>query len=301
MDKLAVAGLLVLVLGVVMSILPFLVTNVNPDVSLAFLGIITATFGGLIFGADSFRRRIRLQGLTMTLALSGWMALASGVLIGLAGFLLASQVSCGCPASGPCGCTVLLYDTMIVGGLAASLAGAGLLLASSFASKKTRPLEARGRTSRLSGRSMTTLAAVLTIVVVFAVFSYWPGVFVTSVGGEETFIGGMPALVDFQHPHSPPFMTSTTPVPASGLRLPIGGELNYMLHFNSIPSYPKYSISDLAVTGGFSIIAMNASLPVVVSPADPSVSISFTIRGPYYPYYGTLSVSMTIRNLNQTI
>jgi hypothetical protein len=95
-------------------------------------------------------------------------------------------------------------------------------------------------------------------------------------------------------------MTCPTSSPASGFRLPVGGGFAYILHFNSVSSYPKYGIETISVSSGFTIASTNASLPLVISAANPSVSIAFNIKGPYYPYYGPASFFLMIQNLNDT-
>ena len=119
----------------------------------------------------------------------------------------------------------------------------------------------------------------MTVLVVFTLFSYWPGVYITSVNEQTQFVGGMPLAFGPQNPSGLPLMTSPTSSPASGFRLPVGGSFTYILHFNSVPSYPKYGIEVISVNSGFTIASLNASLPLVISASDPSVSISFNVKG----------------------
>jgi hypothetical protein len=86
----------------------------------------------------------------------------------------------------------------------------------------------------------------LTAVVVFSLFSYWPGVYITSINEQTRFVGGMPLSFGPQNPNGLPLMTSPISSPASGFRLPIGGGFTHILHFNSVPSYPKYRIDTIS-------------------------------------------------------
>lgn len=302
MDKTKIVGIFIIVVGTFLFLFPFLITNVNPDVSLGFSGLVVAFFGGLVLAANSFRKRApHLSGFGLVLAAVGWSTLASGVLISIAGFLLGTQVACSCPASpAPCACFVPLYNVMFYGGIFAALGGmasitAGILISRGRHAEETEHI---GGAKPKIGKRKTVVAAtiVLTALIIFALFSYWPGVYITSINEQTHFIGGLPSMVDLQNPHAPPLMTSPISQPASGFRVPIGGSFVYVLHFNSIPSYPNYTIETISVTNGFSIARMNASIPLDISPANPSASIAFTVEGPFYPYYGSFSFFMTVQN-----
>lgn len=282
-------GLLILAAGAFVFLSPFLTTSVNPDVTLGFLGLLILLLGGLIIASNSFRSRVRLRGAGFLLAVAGWSILSAGLLIAFAGFLWESQVSCSCPASGTCLCGVPLYEMMFSGGILSALVGAASIVVGTLLSRN-RPVGTPTLDQNMGVRKkgITALAIALTVVVVFGVFSYWPGVYVTSINQETQFLGGMPS--DFRG-----VMTSPVTQAASGFQVPVGGTFVYILHFNSVPSYPTYTIGKISMGEGFAIANMNASLPLVISPSNPSVSLTFTVRGPYYPYYGPVSFLTTIQ------
>ena len=300
LDNMKGAGILILlvVAGALLFLFPFLTTSVNPDVSLGFLGLLIVLLGGLILAANSFRKRVHLRGLGSVLAIVGWSTFTSGALISFAGFLLGSQVMCLCPASGPCACFVPLYNMMFYGGFFAALAGLGCIVAGTLQSRGqhvgTEPIN----TKRTIGKKTVAATIALTAVIIFAIFSYWLGVYITSINEQTQFVGGAPPIVNFQNPHAPPLVTSLTSQPASGLQVPIAGSFIYVLHFNSLPSYSDYRIETISVTNGFTLAGTNASIPLEVSPSNPSVSITFNVSGPFYPYYGSFSFFITIENLN---
>jgi hypothetical protein len=68
----------------------------------------------------------------------------------------------------------------------------------------------------------------------------------------------------------------------------------YVLHFSSVPSDPTYKINKISMGEGFGMASVNASLPLEISPDNPSVSLSFSVRAPYYPYYGPVSFLVTV-------
>ncbi len=138
-------GVGVLLLGVLL-IADFFSTNVNPNVAAANFGLLALVLGGLILGADAFRRRASVVFQTPTmgrppmLVTFGWSILSLGLLIGLNGFLLENQVMCSCPATGSCECGVLLYGVMFMGGLVAAVAGAVIVAAGTIVWKRKQRL-----------------------------------------------------------------------------------------------------------------------------------------------------------------
>ena len=90
LDTAKIAGLSIVIVGVIMFVFPFSITNVNPNVSLGFAGLMVVLLGVLILAANSFRKRVQLRGLWSMLAAAGWCVLTSGALISFAGFLLGS-------------------------------------------------------------------------------------------------------------------------------------------------------------------------------------------------------------------
>ncbi len=154
--------------------------------------------------ANSFRKRVQLRGLGLKLAIVGWSTFASGALISFAGFLLGSQVRCSCPASGPCACFVPLYNVMFYGGFFAALVGVASTVAGTPGSRRRRGETGHTGAKSKIGKKTVAATIALTAVVIFAIFSYWPGVYVTSINEQTHFIGGVPPILDLQNPHAPP-------------------------------------------------------------------------------------------------
>ena len=279
-------GFAILVVGILLLI-DFFSKNINPNVSLANFGLLAILLGCLLLGADVFGRRTDLSRTRSRMQLPitlGWLMLSSGLLVSLFGFLLENQVMCSCPANGPCYCGVLLYTVMFYSGLFVAVVGAGLIIGGSVLARRKKSaspelVAAAGQKMRENHfRRNTALAIALTVVIVYALFSYWPGVYITSINEQGR---GMPP---------PPAMTSLTSQPASGFQLPVGGTFTYVLQFKSLASFPEYTIERPSVNFGFAITSMNATFPLVISPSNPSVTVVFHIRGPPYPYYGTASI-----------
>lgn len=299
-------GVGVLIIGILL-LLDFASKNINPNVSAANSGLLALLFGCLLIGADAFSKRVNLSQTATNLSVmivAGWTILSSGLLVALLGFLLENQVMCNCPASGPCNCGVLLYSVMFYTGLSGSLIGAGLIVAGTIQSRKKeaplKPVSPLQSKTNPHARRNTMLVVALTIVMVFALFSYWPGVYITSINEQGHFLAGIPSAEGVQNPNFPSFMTSPTVQSGSGLQLPIGGSFVYVLHFSSVPSYAEYRIDKPSVNFGFSITSMNVSFPLLISSSDPSVSVVFHIRGPVYPYYGTFSIFLNFENVTHT-
>ncbi len=289
MDVVKKIGLLVLGVGLFVFVFPFVTTSVNPDVTLGFQGLLVTLLGVLVVASNSFRKKVRLGGVGLWFAIGGWLLLSTGLLVAFAGFLFESQVTCSCPASGPCICGVPLYELMFSGGLLAVLSGAATIAVGAVLSRG-RPVPARPfdeNKTKIGRKGVTALAITLTVIIVFTLFSYWPEVYVTSIDEQTQFVSGIPP--DFRG-----MMTSPTVQTGSGFQLPIGGTFVYVLHFNSVPPYMTYTINRVSTGEGFAIASTNASLPLVISPDNPSVSLLFSVRGPYYPYYGPVSFLVTI-------
>ncbi len=134
-------GILISVIGIVFLI-TFLSKPVNPDVTIGNLGLLTVLLGVLVVASDLFAKRVQLRGTTTMLAVAGWSLFSAGLLVGFAGFLLANQVMCSCPAYGPCTCGVPLYNLMLSAGTLTAVAGAAVITSSSLLVHR-RPVEKR--------------------------------------------------------------------------------------------------------------------------------------------------------------
>ncbi len=127
MSRTRIAGILILIMGIGF-LLVFLSTTINPSVTAGNLGLLAILLGILVVGFDAFAKKAQLQGVPMTLTLAGWLPFSIGLLVGLAGFLLANQVACSCPASPyPCQCGVLLYSLMVSVGITVAIIGVVIL------------------------------------------------------------------------------------------------------------------------------------------------------------------------------
>lgn len=132
MSRTRIAGILILIMGIGL-LLVFLGTTINPSVTAGNLGLLAILLGMLVVAFDSFTKKTRLQGVTTKLTVAGWALLSVGLLVGLAGFLLANQVWCSCPecpeySPCPCACGGPLYSFMIVGGTAIAIIGVAILV-----------------------------------------------------------------------------------------------------------------------------------------------------------------------------
>jgi hypothetical protein len=148
-----IAGILISITGVVFLLI-FLRTTVNPDVTIGNLGLLALLLGVLVVAFDLFTKKIQLQGVNTIVAVTGWSLFSAGLLVGLAGFLLANQVACSCPeyplANYPCICGVPLYNLMFSGGILTAVAGAAVVIVTRLHPLSvTRQLTARTNTRRL--------------------------------------------------------------------------------------------------------------------------------------------------------
>lgn len=122
MNAARATGLLISAIGAAL-VLNFFTRQVNPDVQGADLGILAILLGLLTVGYDSLRKRVDSHGAASgSLVSVGWPILTAGILVELASFLLENQVSCSCPAFGPCSCGTV-YGLMFYAGMFTALAG----------------------------------------------------------------------------------------------------------------------------------------------------------------------------------
>jgi hypothetical protein len=99
-------------------VLSFLATRNNPNVTLGDLGVFTLLLGVLVMTSDVLGtgRVAHPDSARPSFTLSGWLVFSAGLLIVLAAFVLENQVSCSCPAFGPCDCGEALYGLGLDGG-----------------------------------------------------------------------------------------------------------------------------------------------------------------------------------------
>jgi hypothetical protein len=192
LDNLRLTGLLFLAVGLLVFLLPFLATSVNPNVAIGFAGIIITIVGILILGTNAFRKGMKVQESGLVLAVLGWLALASGALVSLTGFFLQNQVTCACPAEGPCACSVPFYNMMFYGGLIVAIVGIVSIVGGAISSRGNSAISQASPQINVpskspSARVIAVIGIVLTVLLVFGIFSNWPGVYVTSINEGTQF------------------------------------------------------------------------------------------------------------------
>ena len=131
-------GVSELIVGILLLV-SFFSKQINPNISLANLGLLSLLFGSLIVGVDGLSRRVKLSetsGGLRILITYGQVLLSFGLLMGLLGLLLENQIMCSCPARESCYCAGLLYNIVFYGGLLIALAGAGLTCGGSILAMK---------------------------------------------------------------------------------------------------------------------------------------------------------------------
>jgi len=131
-------GVSILALGALL-VLNFLVTRNNPNVTLGDLGVLALLLGGLAVASDALgiRRAAHPDSSRPGFTLSGWLLFSAGLLVALAAFLLENQVSCSCPALGPCDCGEAFYGLMLDGGALVAGLGGVIIVAVRKSSRKS--------------------------------------------------------------------------------------------------------------------------------------------------------------------
>lgn len=115
---------------------------------------------------------------------------------------------------------------------------------------------------------------------------------ISGVDHEVVFSGVAPsgATGDF---FSSPSLTSSFSVAP-------GGIFNDTISFHSIPSFSKFDVISISVSSptssSFAIVAMNATLPLVISPNETNAAILLTIKVPDSEFNGQVTVEITIGN-----
>jgi hypothetical protein len=131
------AGYSALVLGAAL-VLDFLATRTNPSVTQGDLGILALVLGGLALGTDSLGLGRAGRGNDVSSPTArGWALLSLGLLVAVSGLLLQNQVSCMCPAFGPCDCGGSLPGVMLYGGALMALVGIAATWAGRRSSRKS--------------------------------------------------------------------------------------------------------------------------------------------------------------------
>lgn len=140
---------------------------------------------------------------------------------------------------------------------------------------------------------MVILALLLPIVVAYFLFFYSPppvSVRISSVDHEVLFSGVSPSGP------SGAFFSSTTY--SSAFVVSPGGVFNDTISFQSIPSFQNFEVINISVSSptssSFSIEAMNATLPLAISPNHTSSTIMLTIRVPDSEFNGQVTIEATI-------
>jgi uncharacterized membrane protein YidH (DUF202 family) len=114
-------GLFLIVLGAV-SLVLFFATPVNPNVTLADLGLLSILGGVLFIYLGFLRRRTAPEEQAGSLVVTGWKVLSVGLLVALGAFLLLNQTMCAeaCDLTG--------YYAYFYGGLLAAAAGLAMII-----------------------------------------------------------------------------------------------------------------------------------------------------------------------------
>jgi hypothetical protein len=86
-------GLVLIALGAI-SLVLFVATPVNPDVTLGDLGLLSILGGVLFIYLGFLRRRTTPGEHTNALVVTGWNVLSVGLLVALGAFLLLNQTMC---------------------------------------------------------------------------------------------------------------------------------------------------------------------------------------------------------------
>ncbi len=109
-------GLVLVAIGAILLIM-FAVTSVNPNVTLADAGLVSALGGGLFVCLGFLQRRRARAEHRNLIIVAGWGITSVGLLVALGAFLLLSQTSCSeaCDLTG--------YYAPIYGGSLAVAAG----------------------------------------------------------------------------------------------------------------------------------------------------------------------------------
>jgi len=290
-----VAGAVIFFLGAACAAYPVSGPAQNRDIALSAVGLIVAVFGGVVAAPAFFSERFRTRRLGTLISTAGWCLAAAGGAFFLVG---GSQLGllCSCPPIGHCECGDPILKSMFAEGMLIAIAGvaivvSGLMVERELPAATTPPPPVQGP---FRGRRAALLAVALTALLLFSVLDYYPGNYVEGVFESTQFTGGMPDT----SPSHPFIISSSTPQPV-GWHF-IGSSITYSLTFDSVPSFPNYRITSLSAGGGFAVAGMNATVPLVVSPANPSVTVTLNIRGPIYPFYGSVPILLSIQKLNET-
>lgn len=114
-------GLVLIALGAI-SLVLFLATPVNPNVTLGDLGLLSILGGALFIYLGFLRRRTTPGEHTNALVATGWKVLSVGLLVALGAFLLLNQTMCAEA------CSLIGYYAYVYGGLLAAASGLAMII-----------------------------------------------------------------------------------------------------------------------------------------------------------------------------
>ncbi len=109
-------GLVLIALGLI-SLVLFFATPINPNTTLADLGLLSILGGALFVYLGFLRKRTTPGEQTKALVMTGWKILSVGLLVALGAFLLLNQTMCAEA------CSLTGYLVYFYGGLLAAAAG----------------------------------------------------------------------------------------------------------------------------------------------------------------------------------
>ena len=115
-------GLLLIALGLILLGL-FFATSINPDTTLADLGLLSILGGALLICLGFLQRGTTPGQGTNALVGTGWKVLSIGLLVALGAFLLLNQAMCAEA------CSLAGYYEFFYGGLMAAVAGLAMIIA----------------------------------------------------------------------------------------------------------------------------------------------------------------------------
>lgn len=149
--------------------------------------------------------------------------------------------------------------------------------------------------SKMKGKWLKIIIIVILLAPSIAAYFFFfhPHPVVVTISGvdhEVIFSGATPSAP------SSDFFSSISP--PSNLSIRPGGVFSDTISFHSIPSMPEFHLLNISVSSpvssSFSIVTMNATLPLLISPDQTDVTILLIIRVPDSEFNGQITIDVTI-------